>query len=99
MNWRRGLIRVWAALSLCWIIGVVWIFTRGCFYFSDSSIFSPVCATGGKSGGFPVAGYLSAFDAVDWLRWGFWVLVPPVSLLASGTVAAWALRGFHTAPK
>jgi len=94
MNWWRGLIRVWAVASLVWGAGVVWHFIDGCFYFPDSPIFKPVCNTGEISTGAPVAGYLWAFDATDWLRWLSLLVGPPVAAFALGGLSRWVIRGF-----
>lgn len=99
MNWRTGLTRIWIVLAACWIGYVIWSLSSGCFYFSDSPLFRPICATGEVRDGVPVAGYLTAFDAKDWLRWIAFGFGPPILALAVGLAIGWALKGFGKKPK
>jgi hypothetical protein len=95
MNWERGIFRVWIAFSLLWIAFTVYRFASGCFYFSDSSIFKPVCDTGGFQKGIPIAGYPEVFSVWDWARWGISAVTIPLLLFIGGLSLKWIAKGFR----
>ena len=82
-------------LSSIWAISLILSFARNCFYFNDSSVFSPICETGSLSGGYPVAANLTGFTAIDWLKMIIRLGGPPFLLFLFGAGMIWTLKGFR----
>jgi len=106
MNWRRGLFRLWAILSVAWIVGTI-VLTD-----PIQKISNPIAAYGGnypigslgnrpiaawREAGFSddeIGAYLSRRALVEFAELA---ALPPVLLLAAGFGGWWIARGFRAA--
>ena len=81
MNWKRGLLRVWAVLAAIWI-------SLQAFLMWDKItarwIWDPVVSADGS-----VHGSTTPFKIAGW------VLLPPLLLLLLGMATVWIKRGFR----
>jgi hypothetical protein len=97
MNWRRGLLRLWLVLSLCWTVPAVvleWddltshVVTKDLAKWSDEALLK---AHRGET--------LSVSDyRADWprrLAAGSMIIGPPIAALLLGYALLWAGRGFR----
>jgi hypothetical protein len=90
---------MWVALAVVWVAYTSWSFAGGCFYFKDSSVFRPICATGQpKIQGATVATTIDKFGLSDWSRWLGRAFLPPLALLLAGTATLWVADGFRKRP-
>jgi hypothetical protein len=104
MNWRRGLLRLWLALSLCWIVGVgALAWERGPVASRDQAL--AACFEARKAEG---ANALSCLNEVtprnDPVRlvdipitikeYGAYALLPPLIAFVLGLLGAWVVAGF-----
>jgi hypothetical protein len=104
MNWRRGLLRLWLALSLCWIVGVGAVaWERGPVASRDQAL--AACFEARKAEG---ANALSCLNEVtprnDPVRladipimikeYGAYALLPPLIAFVLGLLGAWVVTGF-----
>jgi hypothetical protein len=109
MNWRNGLLRLWLAVSLLWIVGFGWsdysdTQTKAARYAAEN-----ICLEAGKNAeGVNPSGLdcyhgdytgafadLIPFSYVGWLRQHVVpAVLPPLGLLAFGLLIAWTLAGF-----
>ena len=90
MNWRKGLLRLWLVLSLCWIAGVgvyAWKHEPGISQFGYEIASSPE-----KQNEKEIVGNLNAELAK---RYGAYVLLPPLMTLALGLLGAWVVSSFE----
>jgi hypothetical protein len=103
MNWRRGLLRLWLVLSLCWIVAL------GVFAWEQAPWKAFRMAACEEAGGNPIDCYdaerarpeapvgLSDIAAVG-KRWGkelaVFALLPPLITLVLGLLGVWVVSGF-----
>jgi hypothetical protein len=92
MNWRKGLLRLWLVLSLCWIAGVgvyAWKQEPG---ISSSQFAYETASSPERHNEKEIEGSLNA-ELVK--RYAAYVLLPPLSTLALGLLGAWVVSGFE----
>src|SRR5262245_1580112 len=92
MNWRKGLLRLWLVLSLCWIAGVgvyAWKHEPG---ISPSQVGYEIASSPEKQNEKEIVGNLSAELAK---QYGRYVLLPPLITLALGLLGAWVVSSFE----
>ena len=92
MNWRRGLLRLWLVLSLCWIAGFgvyVWMHEAG---LSSSHFTYETASSPEKQNEKEIVGSLNAELAK---RYVAYVLLPPLMTLALGLLGAWVVSSFE----
>ena len=92
MNWRKGLLRLWLVLSLCWIAGVgvyAWKHEPG---ISPSQFGYEIASSPEKQNEKEIVGNLNAELAK---RYGAYVLLPPLMTLALGLLGAWVVSSFE----
>jgi hypothetical protein len=88
MNWRRGLLRLWFVLSLCWIAGVGLSSSRE-FVFEDG----PDTARDQQSES--LEKIINSLNAETAKQYALLVLVPPLATLVLGLLSAWVVSSFE----
>ena len=90
MNWRKGLLRLWLVLSLCWIAGVgVYAWKQEPGLSSSQSAYEIASSTRKEK------------EIVDnpnvelVKRYVAYVLLPPLITLALGLLGAWVVSSFE----
>jgi hypothetical protein len=92
MNWRKGLLRLWLVLSLCWIAGVgvyAWKHEPG---ISSSQFGYEIASSPEKQSEKEIVGSLNTELAK---RYVAYVLLPPLITLALGLLGAWVVSSFE----
>jgi hypothetical protein len=92
MNWRKGLLRLWLVLSLCWIAGVgvyAWKQEPG---LSSSQSAYETASSPGKQNEKEIVGSLNV-ELVK--QYAVYVLVPPLATLVLGLLGAWVVSSFE----
>jgi hypothetical protein len=92
MNWRKGLLRLWLVLSLCWIAGVgvyAWKHEPG---ISSLQFGYEIASSPEKQNEKEIVGSLNAELAK---RYAAYVLLPPLITLALGLLGAWVVSSFE----
>jgi hypothetical protein len=92
MNWRKGLLRLWLVLSLCWIAGIgvyAWKHEPG---ISSLQFGYEIASSPEKQNEEEIVGSLNAELAK---RYVAYVLLPPLVTLALGLVGAWVVSSFE----
>src|SRR5262245_61186544 len=92
MNWRKGSLRLWLVLSLCWIAGVgvyAWKHEPG---ISPSQVGYEIASSPEKQNEEEIVGNLNAELAK---RYVAYVLLPPLVTFALGLLGEWGLWGFE----
>src|SRR5262245_39046965 len=104
MNWRRGLLRLWLVLSLCWIVGVgALAWERGPVASRDRAL--AACFEAKKAQGVNVFDCLNevtarndpltSADIPSVIReYAAYVLLPPLIAFVLGLLGAWVVAGF-----
>ncbi len=104
MNWRRGLLRLWLVLSLCWIVGVgALAWERGPVTSRDRAL--AACFEAKKAEGVNVFDCLNevtprndpmtSADIPSAIReYGAYALLPPLIAFVLGLLGAWVAAGF-----
>jgi hypothetical protein len=96
MNWIRGLLWVWAVVSIAWIAGV--------FVAVDPipKLTDPIAAYAQtyRTADARAAGYSDEeiITRMALMGFGEWALIPPMALLALGLGGWWVRRGFKKEP-
>ena len=92
MNWKRGLMRLWAVVSIFWAIFVVYaivkFFGDGRAWLIDIFYFrlAAINAAAGNDVDVKFVGMMSFYLAL---------FIPPLLLLALGYIGLWVGRGFR----
>ena len=105
MNWRRGLLRLWVVVSLCWL-GVVGVAA----YFAESNLdVTERCIERQKAKRADIAKCTDSGESrVNFFlldvgpptlgelarKWGWAALLPPIGLLLAGLAVTWIVTGF-----
>ena len=103
MTWRRGLMRLWVALSLFWVVGAFYPYVY--FYWGwhvENYLY------GQKSNlvdldslvieGLPSSSELKSIKSRWFYKSLFLALAPPLAVLLLGSVIGWIIRGFSARP-
>jgi hypothetical protein len=105
MNWRRGLLRLWLALSLCWIAGVgvfawehnAWMKSRtaACFEAKRAQGVNPWdCFDRDEQVRLSIEPVGLADIAAAAKEYTVVALLPPLVTLVLGLLGAWVISGF-----
>ena len=105
MNWRRGLWRLWLALSLCWIVLVGlfawqhdgWMPSRtwACFEAKQAQGLNPFdCSDRDEQVRLSRAPVGLADIVAAAKEYAVYALLPPLITFALGLLAAWVVSGF-----
>ena len=97
MSWRRGLLRLWLVLSLCWIAGVglyawrqePWILSSSEFVFEST----PDSARDQQKES--ADKIINSLNAETAKRYALYLLVPPLATLVLGLLSAWVVSSFE----
>ena len=97
MNWRRGLIRLWLAVSVSWTLGVAW-FGYQQWHFNRQIIRDEgLCADARRSNpslGNPFECFSTIqSEASIILEYSAMALGPAIGLLIEGITAKWVIAG------
>src|SRR5438034_4218291 len=98
MNWRRGLLRLWLVLSLCWIAGVglyawkqeTWILSS-----SQEFVFEGTPDSARDQQNESVEKIINSLSAETAKRYAAYLLVPPLATLVLGLLSAWIASSFE----
>jgi hypothetical protein len=102
INWRRGFVRGWIVVTVCWILGIATIsfrdkgipsLTQGCDQLRDF-----VVEGTGKSLGDAEVSQCEAVWRTERLKIIEWAFGPPIALIVSGVLLGWIGRGFRSDP-
>jgi hypothetical protein len=104
MNWRRGLLRLWIAGSLCWVSLVGWTALVSEHDRALRNAADERCMARKKQEG---SNPFDCFDkpsnlfdnlpkSIEWLikHYALWAFSPPLALLTVGLTGAWIFAGF-----
>jgi hypothetical protein len=92
MSWRKGLLRLWLILSLCWVAGVgVYAWKQEPGISSSQFAYETASSPEGQNEK-EIVGSLNA-ELVQ--RYVAYVLLPPLITLALGMLGAWVVSGFE----
>jgi hypothetical protein len=89
MNWKRGLLRLWIAVSLLWLIHPTYVLINQ---------LRDLAATEGSTIPYP-ADYWPQSRADAFLQFVATAIGPPISLLVLGLAATWIIAGFRQPTK
>ena len=87
MNWRRGLFRAWAILSIVWMGFVLWYITS--IPFTDL-----ILKYGSQQNSFLLR-WDMAVEQVQNVENIVWLLAPPLAALVVGRLMLWVFSGFQ----
>jgi hypothetical protein len=96
MNWRRGLLRLWAVSSIAWII-VTFILANPIQQLRDpiAAYHDKFKVTEARAAGYSdneISAYLFRLIVIDFAKKA---VIPPLLLLALGFGGRWVVRGFR----
>jgi hypothetical protein len=98
MNWRRGLLRLWLVLSLCWIAGVglyAWKQERWILSSSREFVFEDAPGAARDQQNESADKIINRLDAETAKQYALLLLVPPLATLAFGLLSAWVVTSFE----
>jgi hypothetical protein len=105
MNWRRGLLRLWMAASLIWVVALGWFAYEETHARATREAANSVCMEGKKAegrnpfdcfDGQPAAPIFEDLIPTEWWlrRYAALAVLPPLGLLAVSLLITWILAGF-----
>jgi hypothetical protein len=98
MNWRRGLLRLWLVLSLCWIAGVglyAWKQESWTLSSSREFVFEDDPDTARDQESESLEKIINSLNAETAKQYALLLLVPPLATLAFGLLSAWIVSSFE----
>jgi hypothetical protein len=98
MSWRRGMLRLWLVLSLCWIAGVglyAWKQERWMLSSFREFVFEDDPDTARDQESESLEKIINSLNAETAKQYALLVLVPPLATLAFGLLSAWVASSFE----
>jgi hypothetical protein len=98
MNWRRGLLRLWLVLSLCWIAGVgLYSWRQESWILSSSRefVFEDGPDTARDQQSESLEKIINSLNAETAKQYVLLLLVPPLATLVLGLLSAWVVSSFE----
>jgi hypothetical protein len=96
VQFRRGFLRIWIALTGVWICYWIWHYATVCYFDPDPGLVGCFIEKIDISPYTPSASGYTISVYVDPIEILLKVLGIPIAVLATGGVAAWVIRGFRS---